>query len=353
MSTRQTVIIDMLNIAPAHKDFNMNAVLKKIDDGIVPCCIFDEGTDYIFDLEKIVKYKVKLIKPHSFFYRWVKINFLAIGLLIKYSKSKLIFLHLPPLTILVLCYFDKFFSKCSIEVYLHGELMYLTKVRGLGQQIGAIFLRHILRERKSNVKKYCITKSIYQSLSNTVDINEMLVTYTSYDVNYGEPIVHEYTSSDKIIFTAGVIGEAKGTLYVNNFCQNLKTLKKFTIIVDGKTDGTLSLDDFNTKISVTLRNDLLPEEHFVKRFQSADFIFIPQLFLDEYELVYSGLLETCLNFCVPIITKKTPFLADIERNFGPIGVLLDNACQIDEFPFAEIKEKEFENFRQNMLKFRG
>lgn len=351
MSINSTIIVDILSKNESHKDFNLNVINKttKLDTELT--ILADCTLNYLSKETGHSRICVNLKRPQSWQYRWIFINLILIRLMIKYKKYNLIFLHLPPLSQLLVCIISFILRVKSTDIYLHGELSYLKLSTGLGQRIGAKFLSIILKENWSGVRKICLSQSIQSNLSNLTYVNPKYVVSNLYEASKMQP--REKAISFKkpgLIYAAGNIGKSKNFKAVNYIARNNSATNNFSIVIDGKSDDTLSLTDFDNVVQVTLRESLVPEEEYLSILDAATFVFIPQLFLSQYDLIYSGLLETCISRGIPIITKRTKYLDAVERRIGPIGLLVNEPEEICDLDFNAITSKKINLFHENMVR---
>ena len=354
MSTNNIVVLDLLNGQESHRDFNTNVYHMYAKSSAKILWVCDRSVSYLDNLSGFTARKIRLRNPGGRFHRWIVINLFIVRYILKYRRSRIVFLHLPPLSQFWVCILAAVLKGLKIEIFLHGELVYLEKNTGAGQKFGALCLRYVLKENTTNVVKHCLSQSIFNRLTEMAEINRQNVKYGFYQINEHRPIRStKSTEGRQRILATGVVSKRKGFLLVNKLADNLSAAQTFDIMVFGRTDGTLCKHDFDRRITVGLFSDMIPNTEYQTLLSESSLVFIPQLFSREYELVYSGLVETCLRQCIPIITKRTRFLAEIEASVGPIGVLCDDVCEVGSINFGSFDVAAVENFRRNLENWRN
>lgn len=352
MYIKKFLLVDLLNRGESHKLFNSQVINDALSENKMPQGIFHKTVNYLNDFENFrIKFYVHL-NTSTHLYRWVLINIILVYILARYRREKIIFLHLPPLSQYIVCKFSEIFGT-KVILYLHGELSYLITSTSIGQKLGSKMLTYILTERTSYVEKRCLSKIVLDNLKRMLAVNEDLVVFETYNQKTcADDREIPYNQHSKTILVPGIVARSKSHLLVNILAKNVTISPSYRIIVYGKTDGSLAKIDFDEKITTVITDYFIPDSDYIKMIESSRIVLIPQLFNSSYELVTSGVLETCIKLCVPIIGKEGGLLSEIEKSVGPVGILLKSSSELETFDFGSITDDKCINFHDNLTRYR-
>lgn len=348
---RKVQVYDILNVSEGHRDFNCEVIaeIAKSSDEIE--VFINPGASYLKN-ELFVNYlPTKGIDVSSSLHRWLYVNIILIKALLFAGTKELVFLHLPPLSQFLICATNIVLRR-KISFFFHGELVYLINHKGIGQKIGAICIKYALKERLSGVKKFVLSESIMEKIKEILDlnVNQNLVIVKKPIIkveNLPADLDGEAIETNEILLT-GIVSLSKGANLMNNLAKNKHILGAYQLKVEGKFAADTCVSDFAKNISVDARTEYIPHVEYMKKLRSCRAIFIPQLFDPSYELIYSGMLETCLKHRVPIITKRTEYLSLLERQIGKFGVLLDHEDELEFYEFNKILKSNWSQFKENL-----
>lgn len=341
------IYIDLVNTDDGHREFNEGTIKRDLSVGAKKILMHPSNNAMVGSEERFdIKYMPSNLR--SAIYRWFIINIIIAVLSYQYRKQKLYFLHLPPLSQLVVCCCS-IFMKFPSRIYIHGELMYLIEAKGFGQKIGSAILNLILKENWSGTQKIVLSATILSNLKNILPINQRLCTY---EEQRNETLGLEGSGIQRgtSILMTGVISKQKKAHLINFLTDNLNNDSNIKLKVVGKFDNTISESEFNSEIEVINTREMIPQKNFIKMLLTSRALFIPQLFAESYTLIYSGMLETCLKTNTPVITFRTKYLDNLEKKYGRIGILLKNEDELKNIKFGEISEQEWESFSENIQK---
>jgi hypothetical protein len=354
MCIKQRVqVYDILNVGEGHRDFNCETIAEIDKSSDEMEVFFNPSINYLKN-EVFVKYlQTNRINVSGAFHRWLYINIILLKTLLFVKKKDLVFLHLPPLSQFFICIFNVVLRR-KISFFLHGELVYLIDDHGIGKRIGAICLRYVLKEKYSGVQKFVLSQSIMAKLQEIphLNLNENLVIVkksTVKEEKLPEDLGEETIETNEILLT-GIVSLSKGAHLINRLARNAHIRGAYHLKVEGKFAADTCASDFNKNISVHARTNYIPHVEYMKLLKSCRALLIPQLFDPSYELIYSGMLETCLKHRVPIITKRTEYLNLLERKIGKFGVLLDHEDELETYAFNTLSELNWTEFRENLSK---
>ncbi|MDA5556951.1 hypothetical protein [Shimia sp. MMG029] len=345
----KVIIADVLNRFEAHREFNEQVINFQLARFGEAMGVFHNSVKYVDNRPNLHLLRRINIDSSTFFYRWLGVLFVLTWLLVKADrKAPIIILHLPPLALLYLCALNFILAR-DLHVYLHGELRYLVDAAGKGQKFGAMCLRVALQEGRSGVKKICLNDGLFENLLATTTVNRALVTFRpSSEIALSDRGSFQYNPKARVLLMTGAIGAQKGANFFNELTYSRSLCAEFCLRVEGKFDADLSEEDFLSPISARRRTDFIPQDEYESLLASASVVFIPQLFCPGYELVHSGMIETCLRLGIPLITKRTTSLGAIEERCGKIGVLLDDINDLRKISAEDLSPNKLGSYHRNI-----
>lgn len=330
------IIIDLIRKKNEHHVFNFETIksLNKLDK---ECVYFldrkSSSIDAITDKKNLHKVNVKSSK----LYFWLNSTLELLKIIIKYKgkSNKFILLSATPLQYQVCSYLTSLF-KIDINIFMHGELGYISNPQGLGQRLGGYFLNSSFNNIKSRVNFIALSEYICSRLSSKYNytgfhfVEHPLQQVKSVDLNNGETIkigsfgVHSYEKSSNEIYNLAKLVDIKG-------------VKNIELVTVGVSSGNFEYD-LSPNVSHICRgflnSSLIPKNEFLAQVQALDFALFFSGDDEKYDLIPSGVFADCIAFELPIISLYNSKMEHFFKKHGAVGILCKS---VDEMADALLR----------------
>lgn len=325
------VIIDLIRKKNEHHVFNFETI-KALS------CL-DIHTEYFLDKEssaieaiKTNQYINKVDVKSSKFYSWVTSTILLLKILFSYRADnvKFILLSATPFQYKI-CTILSRILKLDINIFMHGELGYISWAQGLGQKLGRYFILSAFSS-EANVKFIALSEYIYNHLYRIYDkANFSYIEHPLQLVDGSE--LGNSNSTDINIGSFGVHSQEKNSALIYTLAKSMveHQISGINLLTVGVSNGSFEYDQHHCVSHMCrgfLDSSLIPKEEFMAHVKTLDFALFFSGSDQQYDLIPSGVFADCIALELPIISLSNPKMEFFFQKYGNIGILCENVNEM-------------------------
>lgn len=319
------IIIDLIRKGNEHHVFNFETIkaLSELDFESVYFLEKDSSAiQAVTDGKEIKKINIKGGK----FYFWFEstINLLKIFFLYRKKQAKFILLSATPLQY-YLCVLISRLYNLDINIFMHGELGYISTPKGIGQKIGRYFILKAFNS-KSTVKFVSLSEYIYSKLSGIY--SKTIFSFIEHPLQEVDH-VKQTSNSELQIGSFGIHSKDKSSLEIYSLAQSLLDLdvSNIRLVTVGVSNGTFEFDkhsNVNHLCRGFLNESLIPKEEFMAHVKGLDFALFFSGSDQQYDLIPSGVFSDCIALELPIISLANAKMEYFFNKHGDIGIICED-----------------------------
>lgn len=352
-------IVDFIRKKEEHRVFNRAVITTLINSGRLGGILCRDDYEAYQNINNCELQTFEQLVKSEKVYKWGVSSFYTIKeLLFPKHHNDRIFTSATPFHYLLIVFFS-FFNNKKNYIFMHGELGYLLSPVGLGQRLGAIFIKASFRfHSNKKVKFIAIGGYIKHKLNTRFNLSDESLVSVEHPVEYKSDFQSENVNVRNLcIGTFGVLSKEKSSEKI----YELSNLLSSPIVLKtiGNSDGSFTYEE-NKNVTHVFRGnvhkDFIPTEQYESEVRKLKLAILFYDHEKKYGLTPSGIIHDCIAKRIPIIALENDYLRMLNSKFGDICILCsdlnDMSNAIDSCYASvgkiQVMEANIERLRESM-----
>lgn len=331
-------VVDIVRKGDEHRTIILPTFQSLIDNELINRAWLSQDSTTLEELNSLLKKRTTTIDVSSkWIYRWIISTLFTMYIVIrsKITNTDMLFLSASPLQTLVIMILSIYKSSRSrANVFMHGELSYLSQSRGVGRTIGRYLLNLCLRHgHKFNIQFIILTYPVYRKICEIFgeQTNIKYIEFPTY------PSSFKILKNEKKKIRIGSFGVHSGEKNSHLIYNLAEILYKKQTNIEIVTIGTAYKDfQYDQHCAVThilrgnVQKNLIPRDEFINEVKKLDIALTFYGNTMSSEFIPSGVFNECINYNIPIAGIRSGYLSYYFEKYGNIGILANDINQLAE-----------------------